>query len=87
LSEDLDFSVGTELGSMRGDRRKAIEPVKQQFAGMQKAIPALTLAGDMAGHNEGRQYTATITYQSVFALGGDCEIRGRPMRARHRQGT
>jgi predicted nucleotidyltransferase component of viral defense system len=67
LSEDLDFSIDIESHATRGDRRKAAEPVKRQFAAIHKIIPALTLIETLSGHNEGRQYTATITYQSAIA--------------------
>lgn len=68
LSEDLDFSVDINADTTRGDRRKALAPVKRQFEALQKTIPALTLEGELAGHSEGRQYTATITYPSIVAL-------------------
>lgn len=67
LSEDLDFSIAMNLEATRGDRRKAIEPVKRQFSPIQKAVPALKIVSELAGHNEGRQYTATLAYQSIVA--------------------
>lgn len=67
LSEDLDFSIAMNLGATRGDRRKAMEPAKRQFSSIQMAVPALKIVSDLAGHNEGRQYTATLAYQSAVA--------------------
>ncbi|MCX6106745.1 MAG: nucleotidyl transferase AbiEii/AbiGii toxin family protein [Proteobacteria bacterium] len=67
LSEDLDFSIAMNIGATRGDRRKAMEPAKRQFSSIQKAVPALKIVSDLAGHNEGRQYTATLAYQSAVA--------------------
>jgi predicted nucleotidyltransferase component of viral defense system len=67
LSEDLDFSIAMSIGATRGDRRKAMEPAKRQFSSIQKAIPALKIVSELAGHNEGRQYTATLAYQSAVA--------------------
>jgi predicted nucleotidyltransferase component of viral defense system len=67
LSEDLDFSIAMDLGATRGDRRKAMDPAKRQFSSIQKAVPALQIVSELAGHNEGRQYTATLAYQSVVA--------------------
>ena len=67
LSEDLDFSIAMNIGATRGDRRKAMDPAKRQFSSIQKAVPALKIVSDLAGHNEGRQYTATLAYQSAVA--------------------
>ena len=67
LSEDLDFSIAMNIGATRGDRRKAMEPAKRQFSSIQKAVPALKIVSELAGHNEGRQYTATLAYQSAVA--------------------
>lgn len=67
LSEDLDFSIAMNIGATRGDRRKAMEPAKRQFSSIQKAAPALKIVSELAGHNEGRQYTATLAYQSAVA--------------------
>jgi len=66
LSEDLDFSIPVNLGATRGDRRKAIEPVKAHLESFKTLAPALQLEGDLAGHNEGRQYTAVFTYKSML---------------------
>ncbi len=67
LSEDLDFSIAMDLGATRGDRRKAMEPTKDRFSSLQKGVPALKIVSELAGHNEGRQYTATLAYQSAVA--------------------
>lgn len=67
LSEDLDFSIAMNIGATRGDRRKAMEPAKRQFSSIQKAVPALKIVCELAGYNEGRQYTATLAYQSAVA--------------------
>jgi predicted nucleotidyltransferase component of viral defense system len=41
--------------------------VKRRFAAIQEAVPALKISSDLAGHNEGRQYTATLSYESAVA--------------------
>ena len=64
LSEDLDFSIPVNPGATRGDRRKAIEPVKAHLASFKALEPALQLESELAGHNEGRQYTTVFTYMS-----------------------
>ncbi|MGE0175282.1 MAG: nucleotidyl transferase AbiEii/AbiGii toxin family protein [Oligoflexales bacterium] len=67
LSEDLDFSIPVSANATRADRRKAMEPVKRIFARIQKVVPSLLVASNLTGHNEGRQYTATLSYQSTIA--------------------
>jgi predicted nucleotidyltransferase component of viral defense system len=67
LSEDLDFSIAVNQGATRGERRKAMEPAKHQFSMIQKTVPTLKIVSELTGHNEGRQYTATLAYQSVVA--------------------
>lgn len=65
LSEDLDFSIAMDSKASRTDRRKTMEPVKRRFSSIQKAVSSLKINSDLSGHNEGRQYTATLAYQSV----------------------
>ena len=65
LSEDLDFSIPVNPGATRGDRRKAIEPVKAHLASFKTLVPALQMESELAGHNEGRQYTTVFTYMSI----------------------
>ncbi|MCX6125824.1 MAG: nucleotidyl transferase AbiEii/AbiGii toxin family protein [Proteobacteria bacterium] len=65
LSEDLDFSIPVNHGATRGDRRKAIEPVKVHLASFKTLVPALQLESELAGHNEGRQYTTVFSYMSI----------------------
>jgi predicted nucleotidyltransferase component of viral defense system len=65
LSEDLDFSIPVNLSATRGDRRKAIEPVKAHLESCKTLTRALQLESELAGHNEGRQYTAVFTYMSI----------------------
>jgi predicted nucleotidyltransferase component of viral defense system len=65
LSEDLDFSIPVNPGATRSDRRKAIEPVKAHLSSFKTLAPALQLESELAGHNEGRQYTTVFTYMSI----------------------
>lgn len=65
LSEDLDFSIPVNQAATRGDRRKAIEPVKAHLSSFKILAPALQLESELAGHNEGRQYTSVFTYMSI----------------------
>jgi predicted nucleotidyltransferase component of viral defense system len=66
LSEDLDFSIPISSNKSREDRRKAIEPVKKSIATLKKQIPTLVSVTAPRGHNESRQYTLTVEYQSCL---------------------
>ena len=66
LSEDLDFSIPISPKKTREERRKAIEPFKKSIARIKKQIPALIGATTPRGHNESRQYTLTVQYQSCL---------------------
>jgi predicted nucleotidyltransferase component of viral defense system len=65
LSEDLDFSIPVNHGATRGNRRKAIEPVKAHLESFKNLATSLQLGGELEGHNEGRQYTTILTYNSI----------------------
>lgn len=65
LSEDLDFSIPVDLEATRGDRRKAVEPVKKHLASFKTLAPSLQLESDLAGHDEGRLYTTVLSYMSI----------------------
>lgn len=67
LSEDLDFSMRLpEYVSTRGDRRKAIQPVKDGIAGFTKGLGLRVEGEEKAGRNESKQYVYSIIYKSVL---------------------
>lgn len=68
LSEDLDFSIPTAPDTTRGDRSRAIVPVKAIIATLPKRIPGLEMLAPLAGHNVSTQYNATLGYRSLLAL-------------------
>jgi predicted nucleotidyltransferase component of viral defense system len=67
LSEDLDFSIPTAPGSTRGDRSRAIAPVKKVVAALPARIPGLETLTPLEGHNASTQYNATWSYRSLLA--------------------
>jgi len=67
LSEDLDFSIPTAPGSTRGDRGRAIAPVKEVIAALPARIPGLEALTPLEGHNASTQYSATWSYRSLLA--------------------
>jgi predicted nucleotidyltransferase component of viral defense system len=67
LSEDLDFSIPTALDSTRGDRGRAIAPVKKVIAALPTRVPGLLVLTSLEGHNASTQYNATLGYRSLLA--------------------
>jgi predicted nucleotidyltransferase component of viral defense system len=66
LSEDLDFSIPVNHNATRGERRKAIEPVKAHLSSIKILAPGLHLEGELTGHDESRQYSALFTFKSII---------------------
>ena len=67
LSEDLDFSIPTAPDTTRGDRSRAIAPVKEVIAALPTRIPGLEALTPLEGHNASTQYNATLGYRSLLA--------------------
>jgi predicted nucleotidyltransferase component of viral defense system len=67
LSEDLDFSIPTALDATRGDRRRAIGPVKELVDGLPGRAAGLELRAPLTGGNLSTQYNATLVYHSLLA--------------------
>lgn len=65
LSEDLDFAISVATSVRRSDRRRAVAPVKTHLDGMAERIKAVRLTSPLTGHNECRQYEATLEYTSI----------------------
>jgi len=66
LSEDLDFSIPTAPDTTRGDRSRAIAPVKSIVDRLPKRIPGIELLVPLEGHNASTQYNATLGYRSLL---------------------
>lgn len=65
MSEDLDFSISTEIDSKRAHRRGIIEPYKGIVNLIKKTIPEFTLSQPLKGYNNSTQYIAYLEYNSV----------------------
>lgn len=65
LSEDLDFSIPLPIDSTRGQRSKAMTPVKDFLAKTLKEIPGFTFSSPLQGRNTSMQYIAELQYKSL----------------------
>jgi predicted nucleotidyltransferase component of viral defense system len=65
LSEDLDFGISLKTDATRGQRRQAIGPVKDHFAGVISRLPFFAVAVDLTGWYHSIQYNGQLAYQSV----------------------
>ncbi|MBP9855137.1 MAG: nucleotidyl transferase AbiEii/AbiGii toxin family protein [Candidatus Omnitrophica bacterium] len=67
LSEDLDFSMRLpEYETSRANRRKSIQPVKDNIANFVKRFGLRLDGEENAGRNESKQYVYYLTYKSVI---------------------
>jgi predicted nucleotidyltransferase component of viral defense system len=67
LSEDLDFTIATDAGTSRGQRRFDIEEAKAAFRELQDRQPALRVAAPLTGASLSTQYVGTVAYASRLA--------------------
>ena len=65
LSEDLDFAISIPVTARRRERREAIAPIKEYLADISKRLPTVGIARPLNGHNDSRQYEATLQYVST----------------------
>ena len=65
LSEDLDFVIPTSCESGRSLRRQKIDPVKNRFADIPRAIPGLRVSDPLQGHSASKQYIGYVSYESA----------------------
>lgn len=66
MSEDLDFLIATDTHVTRSGRRELIEPVKPYFSELPERLPCFQIIKELKGHNSSRQYTGSLSYQSVI---------------------
>jgi len=67
LSEDLDFSMRLpEYTTTRGNRRKCIQPAKDNIEMFAKQFDLRVDGADKAGRNESKQYVYYLVYKSVI---------------------
>ncbi|MFH1854568.1 MAG: nucleotidyl transferase AbiEii/AbiGii toxin family protein [Candidatus Omnitrophota bacterium] len=66
LSEDLDFSIRLpDYTTTRGNRRKCIEPIKNNIEGFAKQLDMRIEGAENAGRNESKQYVYYFVYDPV----------------------
>jgi len=66
LSEDLDFSMRMpETAATRGNRRKAIQTIKDKIATFADHLGLRLEGADGAGRNESKQYIYYLVYDAV----------------------
>lgn len=66
LSEDLDFSIRLpRYTTTRGNRRKCIEPVKNNIEDFAKQLDMRIEGAENAGRNESKQYVYYFVYDPV----------------------
>ena len=67
LSEDLDFSMRLpDYMTMRGNRRKCIQPVKDNIENFAKQLDMRVEGLENAGRNVSKQYVYYLAYDSVL---------------------
>ena len=66
LSEDLDFSIRLpDYTTTRGNRRKCIEPIKNNIEDFAKQLDMRIESAENAGRNESKQYVYYFVYDPV----------------------
>ena len=65
LSEDLDFAISVPTTVRRPDRRGVVAPVKQHLESIGERLSAVSVIAPLRGHDENRQYNATLQYESA----------------------
>jgi predicted nucleotidyltransferase component of viral defense system len=65
LSEDLDFAFSVATDARRAARRKAVAPVRQHLNEITERLPTISTVAERRGHDDYRQYNATLRYESV----------------------
>ncbi len=66
MSEDLDFLISTDAHATRSNRRKLIEPLKPHFSEIPGRLSCFQINEKLMGHNNSKQYTGSLSYQSVI---------------------
>ena len=66
MSENLDFFISTDAHATRSNRRELIEPLKPYFSEIPGRLPCYQITEELKGYNNSKQYTGSLSYQSVF---------------------
>ncbi len=67
MSEDLDFTIPTPLGTSRKVRRNSIKNFKQRVSDIGKILPVFKVSKEPSGANVSTQYIAEVSYSSVVS--------------------
>ena len=67
MSEDLDFTIPTPLGTSRTLRRNSIKNFKQRVSDIGKTLPVFKVSKEPRGANVSTQYIAEVSYTSVVS--------------------
>ena len=67
MSEDLDFTIPTPLGTSRTLRRNSIKNFKQRVSDIGKTLPVFKVSREPRGANVSTQYIAEVSYTSVVS--------------------
>jgi len=65
LSEDLDFSIPTALRSLRADRSRSVEPLRDAIRELPERLSAFRIVDPLRGANNSTQYNAVVGYESL----------------------
>ncbi len=67
MSEDLDFLFPMPIDSARGERSRAVEPLRQEIENIENEVEALHLVTPFKGANRSTQYSAVVGYESLVS--------------------
>lgn len=66
LSEDLDFSISTPIGSSRTERSRRTVQLKKSIAALSDQLPGFRIIEPLKGANNSTQYNAVLSYVSLI---------------------
>lgn len=66
LSEDLDFSISTPLGTSRADRSRNTAQLKAAVSALPENLPGFQIVDPLAGANKSTQYNTVLSYVSLI---------------------
>ena len=66
LSEDLDFTLHTPLGSSRAERSRRVDPIRAVVDALPAHVPGFRAVASLTGANNSTQYSAVVGYESLL---------------------
>ena len=61
----MDFIISIAADGTRSKRRARMKSIKHLFNGLPAEVPGITIAQDLKGHNDSRQYIGELEYHSA----------------------